>query len=186
MTIDREALVRRAGAWLRLAAIGATGLGAGTLVGAALRSPAAPARLVSEVLAEADPSDERTFAVVFVFRPDECPGDFRVVRRLGAVAARGGVRVVGVLASEPWRFRDWQELVRANRIAFPVVRRSPRYARELAASLGIRRSPFLVVTGRRGSLVVAAGPASDRRLLTLIDSLPDRGSQVAAAPVVAP
>ncbi|HXG43606.1 MAG TPA: hypothetical protein VNJ71_02495 [Gemmatimonadales bacterium] len=186
MTTDREALLRRAGAWLRLAAIGAAGLGAGTLGAAALRSPAPPARLVGEALAEADPSDERTFAVLFVFRPDECPGDFRVIRRLEAVAARGAVRVVGVLVTDPRRFRDWRELVRANRITFPVVRRSPRYGWELAASLGIRRSPFLVVTGRGGSVVVAAGPASDRHLLALIDSLPGRDSQVAAAPVVVP
>jgi hypothetical protein len=82
-----------------------------------------------------------TWTVALIFRPKECPSRMELVDQLNRMTGPG-IGVTGLLVVTPGEFDDWRELVRAQRIRFPVSVTSPEAAR---SALGTLPTPALVV-----------------------------------------
>lgn len=89
----------------------------------------------------ADEAPRGTWTVTLVFRPKECPSRMELVDRFNQMNG-SRIRISGVLVVTPGEFDDWRELVRAQRILFPVSTASPEAAH---SALGTMPTPALVV-----------------------------------------
>jgi hypothetical protein len=126
------------------------------------------------VFRDAEPAQRWT--VGLIFHPKECPARMDLVERLNRMA-RSGVDVRGVLVVDRRRFENWQDLVRANRLAFPVHPERPgTVALALRGFEGLP-TPILVVYDPQQQLRLATdlttGPALDQLLAEVARSAPD-------------
>lgn len=111
---------------------------------------------LEELVLDGNTTGDR-WTVALVFRAKECPGKMALLDQLNEITGTG-LRVQGLLVADPTEFPDWEDLVTANQIAFPVRRASPE---PVERALGSIPTPALVVFDTKGHL---------RLLTTLTDS----------------
>jgi hypothetical protein len=146
-------------------------LALGLLVGAAgwrgtdfLVREGRPARLLERAESIAPASPKSGLTAILLFRPDECPQLMRIVAQLNDLDTLG-VRIVGGLMVESHRMPDWQLLVTAQGIRFPVFQLDPPRGRSAIASLGYAGAPLLIVFDRYRRVLLATDALNDQRNL---------------------
>lgn len=101
-----------------------------------------------EELVLAGKHPDARWTVALIFRAKECPARMEVLDQLNRVA-ESGLRVQGLLVAEHEEFPNWEDLVRANQITFPVRRASPR---PVERALGSIPTPALILFDSKGRL----------------------------------
>jgi hypothetical protein len=117
--------------------------------------------------------------LLFLFGPAECPSRLEQLDVLNRLD-RTRVRVVGRLMVNPYDFPGWRDLVRAQRILFPVFPVSRTRVRLATAALGYTRTPLLLLFDSSNRLRYATDDPADPGLGPMLRALADSSTPAPA------